>query len=167
MLAKRSTAAAALVLAFSVSALPLAGCETIERETGIGKEAQTGALAGAAFGGIIAALADANPAWIAASTILGGVTGGYIGDYLGKKDAEKHAEANLNALNTLGEGQSASWSDAETGNNGSTTVHEVVTMSDGTTCKRFTETVHAGSKTVTQEATACRAPGGSWTVQQG
>jgi surface antigen len=147
------------------SALPLAGCESIEKETGLGKETQTGALAGAAFGGIIAALADANPAWIAASTILGGVAGGAIGNYLGKQDAEKHAESNLHALNTLEKGQTSSWSDTQTGNSGSTTVTNVTTKADGTVCKSFTETVKTSAKTVTQEATACKAPGGDWKVQ--
>ena len=156
---------AALILLAGASALPLAGCESIQRETGLSKETQTGALGGAALGGIIAALADANPAWIAASTILGGVAGGAIGNYLGQKDAEKHAESNLHALNTLGKGQTASWRDDQTGNSGSTTVTEVTTKSDGTVCKSFTETVKTSAKTVTQDGTACKAPGGDWKVQ--
>jgi surface antigen len=159
------TAAAVLMLA-SVAALPLAGCESVQQETGLSKETQTGALGGAAFGGIIAALAGANPAWIAASTVLGGVTGGLIGNYLGKQDAEKHAQNNLGALDTLGQGQSSSWSNAKTGNSGSTKVTAVSTRSDGTVCKSYTETVHTSAETVTKQATACKAPGGSWKVQQ-
>ena len=33
---------------------------------------------------------------------------------------------------------------------------------DGTVCKSYTETIHAGSDTVTREGTACRQQGGSW-----
>src|SRR6516165_6011625 len=111
---------ACIVLA-SMEAIPLGGCESIEKETGLSRQTQTGAAGGAAFGGIVSALADANPAWIAASVILGGVAGGLIGNHIGRKDAETHASNNLGALEHLGEGQTESWSDAETGNSGSTT----------------------------------------------
>ncbi len=154
-----------VILLSTALALPLASCETIQRETGLSKQAQTGALGGAAFGGIVAALASANPAWIAASTILGGVAGGAIGNYLGRHDAEQHAENNLYALDTLGRGQSSRWQDASTGNSGSTTVTRVDTRSDGTVCKSFTETVRTGSRTTTQDATACKPRGGTWSVQ--
>jgi surface antigen len=165
MLTKSARTSVALVLLAGVAAAPLAGCETIEKETGMGKSTQTGALGGAAFGGIVAAIAGANPAWIAASTILGGVTGGVIGNYLGKDDAEKHAQTNLHALDNLGQGQTSSWSDPKTGNSGSTTVTAVNTKSDGTVCKSYTEKVHTSAQNVTKEATACKAPGGSWKVQ--
>ncbi|HUC62042.1 MAG TPA: hypothetical protein VMF53_08795 [Alphaproteobacteria bacterium] len=156
----------ALALLASVALLPLAGCDYVEQQTGMSKSTQTGALGGAAFGGIVAALADANPAWIAASIILGGVTGGAIGDYLGKQDAEKHAESNLHALDTLGQGQTSSWSDAKSGNYGSTTVTSVMSRPDGGVCKGFTETVHTKAETVTKEATACRTPGHDWQIQR-
>lgn len=156
--------AAALALAAAVTTLPLTGCETIERETGLGRSTQAGAAGGAAFGGIVAALAGANPAWIAASTILGGVGGGAIGEYLGADDAEQHVENNLNALDTLGAGQTSRWQDDESGNSGSTTVHSVFT-SDGRTCKSYTETVRTAERTVSKEATACQTADGGWAVE--
>lgn len=157
----------ALFLLGSIVTIPLAGCETIEKETGFSKETQTGAVGGATFGGIVAWLAGANPAWIAASTVLGGVTGGVIGNYLGKQDAQKHAQSNLRALDTLSQGQTSSWQNSQTGNSGSTTVTRVATKTDGTVCKSFTETVRTKAETVTKEATACKAPGSTWKVQQG
>ena len=165
MFARYGRSAVALVLLAGVAVLPLAGCETIERETGFNKSTQTGAVSGATFGGIIAALAGANPAWIAASVILGGVTGGAIGNYLGKDDAQKHASTNLSALDTLGRGQSSSWQNAQTGNSGSTTVTSISNRADGTVCKSFRETVRTKAETVTKESTACKAPGGTWRVQ--
>lgn len=167
MLTRYARTSVVFALLASVATIQLAGCETIERETGLSKETQTGAAAGAAFGGIIALLADANPAWIAASTILGGVTGGVIGNYLGKQDAEKHAQTNLRALDTLSQGQTSSWQDSQSGNSGSTTVTKVATRTDGTVCKSFTETVRTKAQTVTKEATACKAPDGTWKTQQG
>lgn len=146
----------------SVAMLGLAGCETIERETGINLPTQQGAVAGATFGGIVAAIAGANPAWIAASVVLGGVTGGAIGNALGKKDAERHARNNLSALDGLGEGQTRSWSNEKTGNYGSTTVTRVRHDSDGRICKSYRESVHTRVESVTKEATACRYRGEGW-----
>jgi len=165
MLNRNLRTSTALVVILGMTGSMLAGCETIEKETGLNKSTQAGAAGGAALGGIIAALADANPAWIAASVILGGIAGGTLGNYLGKEDAEKHADNNLHALDTLSQGQSSSWQDSKTGNSGSTTVTAVNTKSDGTICKAYTETVKTSAKTVTQEATACKTPGGTWKVQ--
>ncbi len=163
----RAHKAIGLILLAGVATAPLGGCETVQRETGLSKETQTGALGGAAFGGIIAALAGANPAWIAGSILLGGAAGGVIGNSLGKRDAQQHAENNLQALDTLGRDQSSSWRDEQTGNSGSTRVNSVTTSADGTVCKAFTETVKTGTRTVTQDAQACKVPGGRWEVQTG
>jgi surface antigen len=164
MMTKSVQRALACVMLVGMAAMPLAGCESIQEETGLNKDTQTGAAGGAAFGGIVAALAGANPALIAASIILGGVAGGAIGDQLGKSDAEKHAATNLRVLDTLGKGQSESWSDARTGNSGGTTVTNVTVQPDGRTCKSYVETVRTGAKTVTQDGTACKAHGGTWRV---
>jgi surface antigen len=165
MLTSYARTSVALALLLSVALMPLAGCDYIEQQTGLNKDTQTGALSGAAFGGIVAALADANPAWIAASIIMGGVTGGAIGNYLGKDDAQKHVATNLHALDTLGQGQTSSWSNAQTGNYGSTTVTSVTTRADGAVCKAYSETVHTKAETVTKEATACKVPGHAWKIQ--
>jgi surface antigen len=158
----RATKSAALIVAAALVFAPLAGCETIERETGINLPTQQGAVAGATFGGVVAAIAGANPAWIAASVVLGGVTGGAIGNYLGKQDAERHARNNANALDGLGQGQTSSWHNERSGNYGSTTVTKVSREGDGRVCKSYRETVHTRVESVTKEATACRNPGGSW-----
>jgi surface antigen len=154
--------AVAILVAASMALLPVAGCETIERETGFGRNTQIGAAGGAAFGGIVAAIAGANPAWIAASTILGGVTGGVIGNRLGRDDAERHARTNYGAINKLSQGQTESWSNKKTGNYGSTTVTRVTTNADGVVCKAYREQVHTSGESVTKEGTMCRAPGGQW-----
>jgi surface antigen len=154
----------ACIILASMGAIPLGGCESIEKETGLSTQTQTGAAGGAAFGGIVSALADANPAWIAASIILGGVAGGAIGNELGKSDAEQHADMNLRALDTLGMGQSERWSDSRTGNSGSTRVTKVTEEQDGNICKSYVETVRTGTRTVTEDGTACKAPGGMWRV---
>ena len=166
MNAPRTSKTIAASMAFVLAIAWLPGCESIEKETGLSKDTQIGGISGAAAGGIIAGLAGANPAWIAGSIILGGVAGGLMGNYLGKDDAEKHAKSNLEALDKLGVGKTASWKDDKTGNNGSTTVNSVTNNADGSVCKTFTETIHAGGKTTTQSGKACKAPGGSWNVER-
>ncbi len=160
---RRLTAAAVVVVL--AGATSLAGCQSIERETGLSKDTQTGAAGGAAFGGVIAALASANPAWIAASVLLGGVTGGALGHYLGEDDAKKYAESHYRALDNLRPGQTSSWRDPSTGNYGSTTVHRAFTADDGAFCKNFTETVHTSAKDMRETATACKASNGDWQVR--
>ncbi len=155
----RTAVAVAMITSLGIC---VSGCETIQRETGFNRSTQTGAVAGAAFGGIVAALANANPAWIAASVILGGVAGGAIGNHMGREDAERHARANLGALDTLGQGQTESWNNSRTGNRGSTTVTRVVSRDSGQVCKSYRETIRTNSETVTKEGTACRYPGGTW-----
>ena len=141
-------------------AVALGGCESIERETGLNRDTQTGVLGGAAIGGVIASIAGASPTWIAASAILGGVGGGVLGKALGRQDAEKHAETNWRAVDTLGEGQSERWSDSRSGNSGRTTVTKVFVDRDSRQCKTYTETVITGTQTVTKDATACRTNAG-------
>lgn len=155
----RSTTAFTLVL--GLAALPLAGCQSVEEETGVSQRAQGGALGGAAVGGVVSALAGANPAWIAASTILGGVAGGALSEFMGSDEVEEHARTNATALDTLGAGQSASWSEGTS--SGSTTVHSVY-QSNGRTCKSFSETVRTSQRTVTQDGTACQTASGTWEV---
>jgi surface antigen len=163
--ATRARLRGAAVMALLCAAMSVAGCETLERETGLNRHTLNGIGVGAAAGGIIAILAHANPAWVAASVVLGGATGGVIGSHLGRDDAERHARNNLSALDRLAEGQTESWSNSRTGNHGSTTVTRVTLHRDTSeVCKSYRETVHAGSETVTREGTACRPSGGTWRV---
>ncbi|MFQ5924362.1 MAG: hypothetical protein ACE5M4_16125, partial [Anaerolineales bacterium] len=149
---KKATAVVGIAL---IATIPLVGCATIERETGIGKKAQVGAAGGGATGGVIAALAGASPAWIAASVILGGIAGGLIGNELDKKDKEKYAASGYQALSNMGEGGRTSWNNPQTGNSGTTTIDEVFTKADGTKCKRFTQTITTGGKTNKTNGIAC------------
>lgn len=160
----RKTTVAMLIVAMPAS-IALVGCEAIERETGFGQKTQIGAGAGAATGGVLAAIAGANPGWIAASAVLGGVAGGAIGEYLSRKDAEAAASNQYNALQNLGEGETKRWNNAETGRSGQTTVNRVYTRGDGTLCKDFTEVVETGERTFRESGTACKQPGGDWRVQ--
>jgi len=152
----------AFAVAAALSATMIAGCETIERETGLSRETQLGAGAGAAAGGLIALLSNANPAWVAASTILGGVAGGAISKYLTRNDAEMHASNQYQSLETLETGQTSRWSNPATGHSGYTTVTNVYVGAGGQTCKDFIEVIETPQRTVKENGTACRTPSGEW-----
>ena len=160
----RRRKATAIVVAAALGATALTGCETVERETGIGKGAQTGALGGAAVGGVISAIAGANPAWIAGSTILGAVAGGLLGDYLSQQDREQHATSSYQAFESQSAGGQMNWTNAETGNNGTTKINRVYRTTEGQLCKDFTQTINAGGQTETINGTTCQAPDGTWKV---
>ncbi len=160
----RKLPVAAVIIA-GLGLAPIASCQTIERETGLSLRTQRGVAGGAAFGGIVAALANANPAWIAASVIMGGVAGGAISNHLGRGDAERHARNNYSALDRLGQGQTDRWENKKTGNYGSTTVTRVTSQSGGIVCKSYREQVHTRAESLIKEGTACKGPGGNWRAE--
>ncbi len=154
----------ALVLAAALGATALSGCESVERETGVSKGAQTGVLGGAAVGGVIAGIAGASPAWIAGSTILGAVAGGLLGDYLTKDDREQHAQSSYDAFETKDTGGETSWSNPESGNGGTTKIDAVYRTSEGKLCKDFTQTIEADGRSETMRGTTCQEADGTWKV---
>ncbi len=162
-MAKRGKLVAVVIIA-AVGATALAGCESVERETGIGKGAQTGVLGGAAAGGVIAAIAGASPAWIAGSVILGAVAGGFLGDALSKKDKEQHAQSSYQAFESKEAGGATAWSNPDSGNNGTTKIDRVYRTGEGKLCKDFTQTINADGKAQTTSGVTCQEADGTWKV---
>ena len=161
LMAKAKKIAAAVVIA-GLGTSALAGCQNVERSTGLGSGAQTGVLTGAAAGGLIAGLAGAHPAWIVGSILLGGLAGGLVGDYLDDRDKQQHSQASYDALQTQQAGGQTSWQNPDTGNSGSTRVLNVYRTSDGRLCKDFQQTINAGGQSETANGTACQEPDGTW-----
>jgi surface antigen len=157
-------ATSVIAIALMVTVPIMVGCESIERETGLTKGTQTGAVVGATGGGLIAAAAGASPAWIAAAVILGAVAGGVVGNQLTKKDKEQYSSSSYDAVSKMGKGGKTSWRNPESGNSGSTTINEVFTKGDGTKCKRFTQKITADGKTHTQNGIACQEKDGTWKI---
>lgn len=155
---------AAGVLAVGLAAGSVAGCASVERETGLGRGAQGGVLTGAAAGGVISALAGANPAWIAGSILLGGLVGGVVGNYLDERDKEQHAKSTYHAFQTQEPGGQSTWQNPDTGHSGATKIDKAYQTAEGTECKNFTQTINAGGETEQVQGTACRQPDGTWKV---
>jgi len=143
----------------------LAGCESIERETGFGDKAQVGAAGGAATGGLIAAAASASPLWIAASTILGGITGGAVGDWLDERDQRAYANSTYSAFEDRQPGDTASWTNPDTGARGTTTITDRYVNDAGQPCKTFTQRIQGDRRTETTSGVACQTADGDWEVE--
>ena len=161
MRAKR-TAAAVVIASLAVSSL--AGCEAIERETGITKTAQVTALGTAAAGGAIAALAGASAGWIAGATILGTLAGGAVGQLLSDTDKQQYAESSYSAIEAEPRGGQTAWNNPDSGNTGITRIDEEFRRADGTRCKTFSQTITADGQNHYLEGLACQQPDGSWKV---
>jgi surface antigen len=154
-----------LALPLAAALVAAAGCTEIEQSTGIGTEAQTGAVAGAAAGGLLAAAVGASTGWVIASVVLGGVAGGLIADYFTDDDKEMAGAATHDSLENKPDGQASVWQNPNSGNSGSATPNETYYQADGTPCRNFTQSVTAGGQTRSNVGTACRAPDGTWQIQ--
>ena len=142
----------------------VAGCETIEQETGLGQKAQIGAVGGATAGGLLAAAVGASPLGIAAGVILGGVAGGAIGDMIDDSDKEQAAKAQQQAMANNADGQTTSWTDPSDGHSGTYTPQNTYVGPGGRTCRDFRQTVTIDGNTETAVGTACKMDDGSWRV---
>lgn len=141
-----------------------AGCAQVEQQTGVSTGAQTGAVVGAAAGGLISAAAGADTGWIIAATVLGAVAGGVVGDYMTREDKLMAGKTTNDALETQPTGNTSTWSNPDSGNDGSVTINDTYEQSDGTPCRSFTQTVNAGGQTDSGTGTACRAADGTWQI---
>lgn len=155
--------AAAVAGAIAVGAL--AGCENVERGTGVSKTTQTTAVLGAATGGLIAGVAGAGSGWIAFSALGGLLAGGLLGEYLTDDDKNKAGQANANAVQNQSPGERTTWNNPDTGHSGATDVNQEFRDAEGRLCKTFTQTVVVDGQTEQVEGVACKQADGSWMVK--
>ena len=143
----------------------LAGCENVERGTGVSKTTQTTAVLGAATGGLIAGVAGADSGWIAFSALGGLIAGGLLGEYLTDDDKNKASQANANAVQNQRPGERTTWTNPDTGHSGATDVNQEFRDAEGRRCKTFTQTVVVDRRTEQIEGVACQQPDGSWMIK--
>ncbi len=158
MAISRMTALSVLLLAL------IAGCDTVEEQTGFGKKAQTGAVLGAATGGVIAAAAGGDAGWIVGGSLLGALGGGFLGDILDDKDKKEAGRSAHDAMHNKGTGESVAWNNPDSGRSGEMRIEEEFTKSDGTRCKKFTEKIILDDEPHTVYGTACQQEDGTWKV---
>ena len=152
-------AVAAVVMA---SVVALAGCQsTGPKETGgtlIG--AGAGALAGAQFGG-----GNGKIAMAVIGGLLGSQVGAGVGRSLDNVDRMMEQQSSAQALESYPVGQTATWTNPDTGNAGTFTPTKTYQQADGGYCREYQQTITVGGEVQQGYGTACRQPDGSWKVQ--
>jgi len=145
-----------------VAALAVAGCE------GHGPKETGGTLIGAAVGGLVGAQFGSGTGKIIATT-LGVLAGAWAGNATGKAldDADKKqmqstAQTSLENNQT---GQTASWSNPDSGNRGTVTPTKTYQTAAGQNCREYRQTVTVDGKTEEAWSTACRQPDGTWEIR--
>jgi surface antigen len=144
-------------------ALSLAACSN----TGMGTKEGVGTViggAGGAWAGSTIGKGSGRIVATAAGTLLGAFLGNQIGRSLDRVD-EMHAEQSAQqALERYPDGQSASWSNPNTGHSGYTTPTTTYQTSQGQYCREYQTAVVIDGQTQSAHGTACRQPDGTWQI---
>ncbi len=125
----------------------------------------TGALAGA-WVGSNTGKGKGKYAAIAAGTLLGAYLGNQVGQSLDKADMAYYDKTSQSALEGNKIGQTSTWRNPDTGNQGTLTPTKTFQQSGGAYCREYTQTVTVGGRTEQAYGTACRQPDGAWQVVQ-
>jgi surface antigen len=150
----------------AVLAVIFASCASMTQTAKENPKAILGGMGGAAGGGLIAAAAGANPAWIAFSVLAGGLVGGAIGNRLDEKDKQMATQAAHRAFESNHTGQPATWQNPDTGASGTVTPTRTYQIENGQYCREYTQDITVGGEKHQTYGTACRQPDGSWKVQK-
>jgi surface antigen len=82
---------------------------------------------------------------------------------LSVEDQQRASAAQIQALETSPSGAAVSWSNPQTGRYGNI-VPGPAYVTNGVTCRQFTDTRYVGGNTLTERGTGCRNPDGTWTM---
>ena len=132
---------------------------------------KTGETVGVVAGSIIGALVGSQlgsgtgkTIAIAVGAAAGAIAGGTLGAQLDEQDRLHAQTAATDALDNADEGESVSWANPESGNEGSYTPTESFETSEGLTCREFTQTVVVDGEEEDTTGTACKQSDGSWQI---
>jgi surface antigen len=126
-----------------------------------------GTLIGAGLGGLAGSQIGSGTGQLAAvgaGVLLGGLLGSEIGRSLDKADQAYAGQTYQNALETAPTGQTQSWVNPDSGNQGSYTPVRTYQTGTGEYCREFQQTITIGGQTESAYGTACRQPDGSWQI---
>jgi surface antigen len=85
------------------------------------------------------------------------------GNALSVEDQQHASAAQIQALETSPSGAAISWSNPETGRYGNI-VPGPAYVTNGVTCRPYTDTRYIDGNTLTERGTGCRNPDGTWTM---
>ncbi len=157
---KSTSTAIALAAMISLSA-----CVTDQ-----GQKQTLGTLIGAGLGGLAGSQIGSGSGQLAAvgaGVLLGGLLGSEVGKSLDKADQAYAAQTYQDSLESTPTGQTTSWVNPDSGNQGSYTPTKTYQANSGQYCREFQQTITVGGKTESGYGTACRRPDGSWEIVSG
>jgi surface antigen len=119
-----------------------------------------GALAGSQIGSGRGQLAA-----VAVGALAGALLGSSVGKSLDRADQVAMERTSQGALETNRVGQTATWTNPDSGASGTVTPVKTYQSAQGQYCREYQQTVSVGGKTEQAYGTACRQPDGAWKVQ--
>ena len=101
---------------------------------------------------------------VGAGVLLGGLLGSEVGRSLDKADQAYAAQTYNQTLENAPVGQTNTWVNPDSGNEGSYTPVKTYQADSGQYCREFQQTVTVGGETESAYGTACRQPDGTWQI---
>lgn len=148
----------------AVSVFSLAACSSLE---GRGNKELGGTVVGAAVGGLAGSQIGGGTGQLAAvgaGVLLGALLGSEVGRSLDKADQAYAAQTYQTTLEATPTGQTSTWVNPDSGNQGSYTPVKTYQADSGQYCREFQQTITVGGQTEDAYGTACRQEDGSWQI---
>lgn len=137
---------------------------------GQGNKQLGGTLFGAGLGGLAGSQIGSGTGQlvaVGAGVLLGGLLGNEVGRSLDKADQAYAAQSYQTSMESVPTGETTSWVNPDSGNQGSYTPTRTYQADTGQYCREFQQTIAVGGQTESGYGTACRRPDGSWEIVNG
>ena len=151
-----------------VSAAPLSAHADCHGQTG-GNEV-VGTLLGAALGGLLGSQIGSgggNKVAIGAGVLAGGLIGNKVGNQMDCQDRTYHNSTAQDSFEYERSGTTSSWSNPDSGHEGTITPVRTYQTASGTYCRDFTQTITVDGQFEEARGTACRQADGTWRITSG
>jgi len=145
------------------------GLVTLPLVSGCATKMETGTALGALTGGALAyglgQDSSNKEVWTVLGIGLGAMIGQNIGQQLDERDRYLMAQTFEHTMEKAPTNAIGQWENPNTGHGGTITP-TYTTVTNGTPCREFTQTVSIGGQMQEAYGTACRQADGSWKIQQ-
>lgn len=164
--ARRRVTALLLAGALGLSTTGCFNTDNMSREDKIAIGTVAGAIAGAFLGYNL--LGAGTGKWVAALAVgaAGAYGGRFVTDRLTRWDKTAMQDTAFNTLTDAPAGNSGTWSNPETGTNGTITPMRTFLDDRGRICREYEATITMGGDSFDGREIACRTATGDWVINQ-